>query len=135
MEIELWRKYRLNNYTIGKVYVNGIFFSDSMEDRDRLYFGEPKVYSKTAIPVGRYRILMQWSPKNQRVMPFLQNVPQFTGIMIHAGNTEKDTAGCLLFGLNKVKGKVLYSKYYSDTIRDMIMDAEDRREEIWITIK
>ena len=114
MEIVLCRKYRLNSYTIGKVYVNGLYFCDSLEDRDRLY---------------------SWSPKYQRMMPRLLNVPQFTGILIHSGNKPEHTAGCILTGLNKEKGKVLYSKYYADTIRDKIMDAEDRGEEIWITIK
>lgn len=135
MEIVLCRKYRLNSYTIGKVYVNGLYFCDSLEDRDRLYFGEKKIYGETAIPVGRYKIEMSWSPKYQRMMPRLLNVPQFTGILIHSGNKPEHTAGCILTGLNKEKGKVLYSKYYADTIRDKIMDAEDRGEEIWITIK
>lgn len=135
MEIELLRKYRLNSYTIGKVYVNGLYCCDSLEDRDRLYFGEKKIYGETAIPVGRYKIEMSWSPKYQRMMPRLLNVPQFTGILIHSGNVPEHTAGCILMGLNKEKGKVLYSKYYADTIRDKIMDAEDRGDEIWITIK
>lgn len=135
MEILLKRKYRLQGYTIGKIYIEGLYFSDSLEDRDRLYFGEKKIYGETAIPVGRYKIEMSWSPKYQRMMPRLLNVPQFTGILIHSGNKPEHTAGCILTGLNKEKGKVLYSKYYADTIRDKIIDAEDRGEEIWITIK
>lgn len=57
-----------------------------------------KVWGETAIPAGRYEIKMQWSAHFQRDMPHLQNVPNFSCIMIHWGNSPKDTLGCILVG-------------------------------------
>ena len=63
----------------------------------------------TAIPAGTYRITFEYSPKYKRRMPYLHDVPHFLGILIHWGNTEKDSAGCIIVGENRVKGKVLNS--------------------------
>ena len=80
---------------------NGVFDGD-----------EKKVYGETAIPYGTYKVILSYSPKFKRILPELLDVPCFTGIRIHRGNTEKDTAGCLLVGENKVRGKVLNSTYW-----------------------
>lgn len=67
-------------------------------------------------------------------MPYLENVPQFTGIMIHPGNTAKDTLGCILVGENKEKGKLLNSRKASDKLNEMIKEALDRKEQVWIEV-
>lgn len=67
-------------------------------------------------------------------MPYLENVPQFTGIMIHPGNTAKDTLGCILVGENKEKGKLINSRKASDKLNEMIKEALDRKEQVWIEV-
>ena len=74
------------------------------------------------------------SSKFKRAMPYLENVPQFTGIMIHPGNTVKDTLGCILVGENKEKGKLLNSRKTSDKLNEMIKGALDRKEQVWIEV-
>ena len=110
-------------YTIGKFYYkfsNGewLYLCDVLEDRvrdnnndgDLTDKGESKVYGETAIPSGKYKFKMAFSPHFKRNLPLLINVPMFSGILIHGGNTISDTYGCLLVGENKVKGKVVNSQ-------------------------
>lgn len=104
-------------YTIGRLYVDGKYFCDTLEDtvRDlnkdgKFDNGEKKVYGKTAIPYGTYEIKWTYSPRFKKYTPQLMNVPSFEGIRIHAGNTSSDTEGCILLGENKQVGKVLNSR-------------------------
>ena len=115
MKIELVRIAFKDTYTIGKLYVDGKYFSDVLEDVDRGLDSsmseseilEKKVKGQTAIPTGHYVINITYSPKYKRMMPLLLDVKGFSGIRIHSGNTAKDTEGCLLVGKNKQVGKVL----------------------------
>ena len=104
-------------YTIGKLYIDDVYFCDTIEDtvRDinkngKFDNGEKKVHSKTAIPYGTYEIKWTYSPRFKKYTPQLMNVPSFEGIRIHAGNTSSDTEGCLILGENKQVGKVLNSR-------------------------
>jgi hypothetical protein len=118
-------------YTIGKLYVNGTYFCDTIEDKDRaltqsmstVELKNKKVKGETCIPYGKYSITLDVvSGKYSNFvkypyvkfcngkMPRLLNVPGFDGILIHAGNTDKDTDGCILVGQNKVVGKVINSQ-------------------------
>lgn len=106
-KVEVKRIFMGSEYTIGKLYIDGAYFCDTLEDTVRT--GE-KVYGKTAIPAGTYKVKMTWSPRFKRYLPELLNVPNFSGVRIHSGNTATDTEGCLLLGLNKVKGRILNSK-------------------------
>lgn len=153
MEITLIRKYPKQTYTIGQLYINGKFFCNVLEDKNRnLYQGmslevikEIKVYAETAIPYGRYRITLKiQSPKYSKrkqyakcngYLPRLLDVPGFEGVLIHIGNTAKDSAGCLLVGLNTEKGKVLKSTETFWKLYEILKDAEDKGEQIWITIQ
>lgn len=123
MELLLKRKFKGGNYTIGDLYVDGRLFCNTIEDvahslparcpdtsRGQSCTCKEKVYAMTAIPAGTYRITFEYSPKYKRRMPYLHDVPHFLGILIHWGNTEKDSAGCIIVGKNTVKGKVLESK-------------------------
>ena len=119
MKLLLKRIALRDTYTIGKIYIDGEYFCDTLEDKVRdlnkngVFDGdEKKVYGETAIPYGTYQVILSYSPKFKRILPELLDVPCFTGIRIHRGNTEKDTAGCLLVGENKVRGKVLNSTYW-----------------------
>ncbi len=104
-ELRLKRTELNSQYTVGKLYYNDVYICDTLEDTYRDLSKEQKVYGKTAIPEGEYKIRLNYSPKFKRTMPYLLDVPHFTYIMIHWGNTVKDTAGCILVGENK--GKVL----------------------------
>lgn len=117
----LWFK---PSYTIGKLYVDGKYFCDTLEDKTRNLSIEKKVYGKTAIPAGKYRVIMTYSPKFKREMPLILNVPHFTNIRIHPGNTADDTEGCLLVGENKVKGGLINSRIHSDRLNEMIQSAD-----------
>ena len=119
MKLLLKRIALRDTYTIGKIYIDGEYFCDTLEDKVRdlnkngVFDGdEKKVYGETAIPYGTYKVILSYSPKFKRILPELLDVPCLTGIRIHRGNTEKDTAGCLLVGENKVRGKVLNSTYW-----------------------
>lgn len=129
-------------YTIGKMYIDGEYFCDTLEDRVRdinkngkFDNGEVKVAGETAIPYGRYQVVVTMSPKFKRELPRLLNVPNFEGILIHRGNTDKDSAGCLLLGENKVKGKVINSTPYEQKLVSILKDVQNKGEEIWITIE
>ena len=118
MRIELVRIAFKDTYTIGKLYVDGKYFCDVLEDVDRGLDSsmseseilEKKVKGQTAIPTGHYVINITYSPKYKRMMPLLLDVKGFSGIRIHSGNSSKDTEGCLLVGKNKKVGMVLESR-------------------------
>lgn len=123
MELKLRRKFKGSAYTIGDLFIDGEFFCNTIEDpvrslpaacpdtpRGRACTCKEKVYAKTAIPTGSYKITLEYSPKYKRKMPCLHDVPHFLGILIHSGNTERDSAGCIIVGENTVKGKVLNSR-------------------------
>lgn len=131
MKLKLIRKYKLDKYTIGKLYIDGIYFCDTLEDKVRqLDSIEDKIKHKTAISEGVYKVVVTISPKFKRLLPLLLNVPYFTGIRIHRGNNENDTSGCILVGENKVKGKVINSKYYEEKLVELMKNEEDIEIEI-----
>lgn len=131
MELLLKRIAKKAEYTIGNLYIDGVRFCDTLEDTER----ETKIPGKTAIPAGRYRVIVNVSPKFKRELPRLLNVPGFEGILIHRGNTPEDTAGCILVGENKIKGKVINSTGYELKITGLIKDAIAKGETVCITIK
>lgn len=94
MNLNLVRKVFTDNSTIGILYVDELFFCYTLEDTVR----PVKIQNETAIPSGTYEVVLDWSDKFKRVMPHLLNVPNFSGVRIHGGNTKEDTAGCILVG-------------------------------------
>jgi ribosomal protein S13 len=131
MKIDLFRKYIRNGYSIGKLSINGKTICDTLEDEDRGLISEMteeeiksiKLYGKTAIPVGEYKVTMSYSQRFKKVMPLLLDVKGFAGIRIHSGNTAEDTEGCILCGLNSEKGKVLNSKVYTELVYKYIRNG------------
>lgn len=157
MELLLKRIARRRDYTIGNLFVNGVLFCQTVEDRDRdanrngrFDCGETKVYAQTAIPNGRYRVTMRvqspkfsqrkeynwWRPDGRcGMLPRLLSVPHFEGILIHAGSTARSSAGCLIVGKNTVKGGVTDSMETCKRLYPLLWDAEIKRgEEIWIDV-
>ncbi len=144
MELRLKRKFKGDRYTIGDLFIDGKWFCNTIEDRVRelpescldtsnwrnCRCGE-KVYAETAIPAGRYRVTMEYSPRFKRVLPRLHDVPHFLGILIHAGNDETHTAGCLIVGKNTMKGKVLESRVTLERLMERLEGVKD----IWIVVE
>lgn len=143
MEITVKRKYKKNDYTIGQLFINGKYVCDTLEDRDRGLSDDMllrqiiqiKVKGKTAIPTGRYQVTMTYSQRFRRRLPLLTAVKGYSGIRIHAGNTHKDTEGCILCGENKRKGMVLNSRYWTYEVIVPQIEKAVGSDEVWITIK
>ena len=129
---------RRNTYTIGRLEVDGKYFCDTLEPTWRnLGPGRPgrKVKGRTAIPEGRYPVVITWSPKFEQWLPLLLHVPMFEGIRIHAGNTAADTAGCILPGYNLRPGMVLRSAKMVKELKQRIVEAKDKGEGVWLTVE
>jgi hypothetical protein len=132
MKLKLYRKFLGNKYTIGKLFINDEYICDTLEDVVRSEGA--KVYGETAIPYGTYEIVLTMSPRFKKVLPLLLNVPNFEGVRIHTGNTERDTEGCILVGYNKVKGKVINSKIAFDKVIEQLELATINNEKITIEV-
>lgn len=150
MELELRRIARKADYTIGHLSIDGQYFCDTIEDTDRglrqdlpLSVNQAKKRKGiTAIPVGRYRVTLgvkspRFSKKKQYAacngyLPRILNVPAFDGVLIHIGNTAKDSEGCILVGDNKKVGMVINSTQTYWRLYDRLQEAKDN---IFITIK
>lgn len=156
MKIQVKRIALKDKYTIGHMYINGTYVCDTLEDKVRdlnkngkFDNGEVKAPNETAIPYGTYEVTMNvrspkysnftkypYAKKYDAYMPRLQNVPSFEGVLIHAGNTADHTSGCILVGLNKVKGQVIQSQAVWTNLMDKYFwPAKKKGEKITIEIK
>lgn len=153
MKLILDRKWKKDTYTIGIMYIDGVRYSETCEDKDRglrsdmslSQIKSKKVYGKTAIPTGTYTLKMTYSPKfanrpfakkyGGKVLEIL-NVKGYSGVRIHPFNTAEDSLGCVAVGRNLEKGKVLQStEYYLKLIDNYVMPAFNKGEEVTLTIK
>lgn len=128
MEILVRRIAKRPTYTIGRMYIDGKYVCDTLEDTDRgLKQSMPleeikkkKIYGKTAIPTGTYKVTMNvvsprfknraWAKPYGGKLPRLLDVPGYEGVLIHPGNSAEDSTACLLVGINSVVGKVMNSQ-------------------------
>lgn len=153
MRIRVERRWRKDTYTIGRVFVDGVLFCNSLEDKDRGLkqsdninsIRSRKVYGETAIPIGVYVVDMETvSPKYAAVayyqqlcggrMPRLKNVPGYEGVLIHPGNTALDTLGCILVGRNTKVGQLTNSRDTFRALYNKMQVAHKAGEEITIEI-
>lgn len=134
MRLKVERLYLKSEYTIGKLYLDGKYFCDTLEDRVRDLTREKKVPGQTAIPAGHYEVVVNISPRFRRKLPRLLNVPGFDGILIHRGNTVEDTSGCILVGENRERGKVMNSSRYELQLTEILERAQEMGEDITIQI-
>ncbi len=134
MKLKVERLWKKPGYTVGRLYVDGKFFCNTLEDTVRDLNRERKVPGKTAIPYGEYKVVFNWSPKFGRNLPRLLNVPAFEGILIHPGNTADDSSGCILVGKNTEVGRLTESRYTSDRLNVLVKDAQRKGESITIEI-
>lgn len=132
MELHLQRVDANSRRTIGELTIAGDDWRCwTLEDAIRT---GPKVYGRTAIPAGRYAVILTISERFQRILPLLWNVPDFEGIRIHSGNTEADTLGCILVGMKRTAVSVLESKIALGILLPKIRAAVGAKEHVWITI-
>lgn len=120
MKLELKRIYFKPTYIIGKLYINGVYECDTLEDVERTI----KVKDETCIPDGEYKVIITMSTRFKKIMPLLLDVPNFEGIRIHSGNTAADTSGCILVGYNKIKGMVVNSRLCFDNLMGKIQNEK-----------
>ena len=154
MRLTLRRIAKKETYTIGHLYVDGIYVCDTVEDKDRglkshhplEQISKVKVYGETAIPMGTYVIDMDkvspkfssrsWAKPYGGKIPRLRSVPGFDGILIHPGNTAADCLGCILVGINDKVGRVSDSqRTFRRLMDDHLVPAYERGETITITIQ
>jgi len=143
MHIEVKRFLFDEQYTIGRVYIDGIFFCHSLEDRDRnLSDSMPvaeimkiKVKGQTAIPTGTYTVANTFSPRFKKYLPILFRVKGFAGIRMHPGNKAEHTDGCILFGVwdEKTPSKISHSVRTFNALHESLVKRE-KKEKITITI-
>jgi hypothetical protein len=142
MKLQLQRRYRGVDYTIGSLYIDSEYFCDTLEDTDRGLtqtmspeeIRKIKVPHETAIPTGIYKVIVNLSPAKRQLLPRLPDVPGFSGILIHRGNTKNDSSGCILIGENKVKGKVINSTPYEKRLVEILTEAQEQGEDMEIEI-
>jgi len=142
MLLELFRKKSNGDTTIGELFIDGLYFCKTLEDEYR----EVKVMHETRISAGTYKIKLQLNgtmtggyakrfPTMHQGMLWLQNVPNFTTIYIHIGNTDDDTSGCILVGKDELDYKLSRSTVAYISLYTKVVEALNHNEEVKITIK
>lgn len=127
MKLDLIRNKEDKEYTEGKLYINGEYFCDTIEDKIR----DTKIKGQTAISAGHYKVIINMSNRFKKMMPLLLNVPNFEGVRIHSGNTKEDTDGCILVGKKLKDGFVGKSR----DIFNLLMKKLSKQEVVTIEIK
>jgi hypothetical protein len=143
MLITLDRAWKRKGYTISRLYINGELFCNALEDEDRglrqdqdlATIKAKKIAGETAIPSGNYMVTLTYSPRFRKMLPLLNDVPGFSGVRIHSGNTAKDTEGCILVGQNLEKGKVLNSRAWYDKLLAKMQEAWNKKDHVVIDIQ
>lgn len=153
MKLLLKRIFKGSNYTVGKLFINGIYECDTIEDQDRGLTSQmtleeikaKKVYGVTAIPTGTYSINMTtvspkfkdrvWAKPYKGILPRLENVKGYEGVLIHVGNKAQDSLGCILVGENKIKGQVINSTATFYELMTVLLKAQSVGEVIELTIE
>lgn len=153
MKLLLRRIFKGPRYTIGNLFINGVYECDTLEDQDRGLTSQmsleeikaKKVYGVTAIPTGTYSINMTtvspkfkdraWAKPYKGILPRLENVKGYEGVLIHVGNKAEDTLGCILVGENKIKGQIINSTATFYELMTVLLKAQSAGEVIELTIE
>lgn len=134
MDLLLQRDLLTDKRTFGSLYIDGVFECYTLEDTVREIpnkrVEEWKVPGETAIPIGKYGVIIDWSNRFKRLMPHILGIPGFTGVRIHSGNTEKDTEGCILVGRQKTSDSIIESRLAFDPLFDKLHAAKQIKIEI-----
>jgi hypothetical protein len=129
MELQIKRTDFSEESTIGELSVNGVFECYTLEDKVR----PVKIAGKTAIPSGRYEVIINFSQRFQKQLPLLLNVPNFEGVRIHPGNTAANTEGCILVGETKTENFVGESRWAFNRLFEKLKTASET-EKIFVEI-
>ena len=126
MNLTLHRLWHTNQSTIGILDINGSCLLYTLEDPIR----KVKIPGQTAIPAGKYSVILDHSPKFNRILPLVLEVPNFTDIRIHVGNWPRDTEGCILVGMTRTRDFIGHSgaalaklMQYLDTASDITLEV------------
>ena|SRR6185436_2115727 len=137
MTITLERKFKTPTSTEGNLYINGRWFAHTIEDVVRAKPGEwhkdLKVYAQTAIPYGKYPVMVTWSNRFKRPLTGVFNVPDFEGIRIHNGTSEKSSAGCIIVSYKAAGHLLVNDKQAMNDLCDRVKAVQDR-EKVWLEI-
>lgn len=135
MILTVTRILKTNTFTLGELEVNDKYLCDTLEDRMRP--DGQKVMHETAIANGTYNVVLSYSPRFKQILPEIQGVPNFTGIRIHKGNSDKDTSGCLLVGYwdGVTANWIANSTKAFTELMALLQAAWDNKEKITITFK
>ena len=136
MELLLERYDFQEKSTIGKLYINAVFFCYTLEDIDRkLENGGIKQDHITAIPRGLYQVIIDMSTRFKKLMPHILNVPQFEGIRIHSGNSDIDTEGCIILGQNPKDDWISNSRDTFNQFFTQLQSAINNKEKVTILVR
>jgi hypothetical protein len=141
MEILIQREATRDEFTPGEMFINGEHFCWTLEDAIREIPGRPpvewKIYGKTAIPVGKYKVVINWSGRFKRQMTHILNVRGFEGIRIHNGMTERNTEGCPLVNYERAKDKRLkdFNRSAMVDLEALVLKALTNKEQVILEIK
>jgi len=121
MKIVIKRLHKTENSTIGELTIDGKFECYTLEDKER----DVKIKGETAIPTGTYKVIINQSNRFKRLLPLLIAVPNFEGVRIHAGNSNHDTEGCILVGMNRSVDYITKSRKAFDILFKKMQGAKD----------
>lgn len=133
MKLKLVRIVTWSNYTEGKLYIDGAYLCDTLEDTDRgleqnmseFEINRRKVYGQTCIPSGEYKVILNMSPRFKKILPRILDVKGFEGILMHAGNTVQDSSGCILLGTKCSDGVLMNSRKAVDALIKKLETEKD----------
>lgn len=125
MKLTLQRYLFANDYTMGLLFIDGVYFCDTIEDKFRGNdLKGKKVSGETCIPYGVYTVKITYSPKYKKNMPQLLDVPYFTGVRIHSGNNASESSGCVICGIKSKNGEVLESRKTYNALMSRLQTAK-----------
>ena len=132
MEMELTRIISTPKSTLGELKVDGTWQCWTLEDPVR---DGSKIPGQTAIPYGKYEVVVTFSQRFQRLLPLLLKVPGFEGIRIHPGNTAVDTEGCILVGRTRISDDMIGESKLAFAALFPIIQSACQVEKVWIEVR
>lgn len=135
MEITVKRINKINDYTIGQMFIDDEYFCDTLEDTVRdLTNIKDKIYGRTAIPAGTYSVILDYSGHFKKLLPHILDIPFFSGVRIHSGNDVEDTNGCILVGSYHHAGYITESRATMEKLMKKLRETINKGDRITLSI-